>query len=108
MEAKSGMPLSTKRTQNITKILATAALGRSTPLTPETLIQSLRATAPGGEREKSVLRDYEIENLAHYVLASQLLQPMVAAAVPRDLSSFAELARMAFSARGVFRDRDKG
>lgn len=100
------MPLSTARTQDISKIVASAMLGSSTPLTPETLAQSLRATARGGDRSKARMQDYEIENLPQYVLANQLLQPMVASAVPRDLSSFADLARAAFMARGIFRPRN--
>jgi hypothetical protein len=100
--AGGAMPFSTARTREMSTLLASAVLGRTTPLDAATLFRGVaETTRTAGTTGGRVLRDHERDNLPQYLLASQLLSPLVSALVPDDLGGLAVLARGAFAARGV-------
>lgn len=94
------MPFSTSETSDMSTLLATALVGRTTPLDPETLFRSIGGVPPGGTADGRTLRDFELANVPQYFLANRLVQPFVSAAVPADLSGLSVLAFGAAAARG--------
>jgi hypothetical protein len=92
-------PFATMRSRETSNLIADALLGRATPLDPKTLFAGFAAV--GRRSAEAPLPDLERDNLPQYLLAGELLVPLLRGMMPDNLGGVggaATLSALRFAA----------